>query len=364
MSFETRALILDQPLTLPQLEPVSIDDPGPGEVRVRLSVSGVCHTDFTAVRDARRWPMVLGHEGSGIVESVGEGVTHLQPGDHVILSCRVPCGICRRCQSGRQDLCENVLATGAPRVHRRDGRALYLLGNVGAFCPYVTVPAGGAIAVRRDMPLDRAALISCGVTTGLGAALRTAAIEIGDAVAVFGAGGVGLNVIQGARLANAGMIIAIDVVESKLKHARDFGATHVVRADQADPVQAVLDLTHGRGVEHAFEVVGLPTLMDQALSTLGVGGTLVLVGGAPHDATFAIHPRAVLANQQTIRGCNYGSCRPALDFPLFADWYMQGKLKLDVMISDEIGLEQLPHLYETHAAPDAIRTVVRFDEQS
>ncbi len=231
MKIESPALVLNQPQTLPQLEPILLDEPGPNEVRVRMSVSGVCHTDYSAVRDARQVPMVLGHEGAGIVESVGAAVTRLQPGDHVILSCRVPCGVCRRCQSGAQDLCETPLATAAPRAHRRNGDPLYLLGNVGCFCEYVTVPAAGAIAVRRDLPLDKAALISCGVVTGLAAALRTANLPAGARVAVFGTGGVGLNVVQGARLANAQMIIAIDRVPQKLELARAFGATHTVQAD-------------------------------------------------------------------------------------------------------------------------------------
>jgi Zn-dependent alcohol dehydrogenase len=158
------------------------------------------------------------------------------------------------------------------------------------------------------------------------------------------------------------MIIAIDLVESKLKHARDFGATHVIRADQNDPVQAVLDLTHGRGVEHAFEVVGLSSLMEQAQRTLAIGGVLLLVGGAARDATFSLPPRDLLARQQDIRGCNYGSCRPALDFPMYADWYMEGKLKLDELLTGEIEIEQLPRAYETHASPDAIRTVVQFGQ--
>jgi S-(hydroxymethyl)glutathione dehydrogenase/alcohol dehydrogenase len=257
-------------------------------------------------------------------------------------------------------LCETPLATHVPRVHRENGAPLYLLGNVGCFCEYVTVPAGGAIQVRDDIPLDKAALISCGVITGLEAALRTADIQPGDTVAVFGAGGVGLNIVQGARIANAGQIIAIDLIEQKLQLASELGATDTIRAGADDPVQAVLDLTNGRGVDFAFEAVGVPAIMDQALRTLDIGGMLVLVGGAPHDATLSFHPRALLGKQQTIRGCNYGSCRPVLDFPLLADWYMQGKLKLDPLLTGEIALRELPQLYEKHASPNDIRTIVRF----
>ncbi len=365
MKVASPALVLDQPHILPQLELVTIDEPGPNEVRVRMSISGVCHTDLTAVRDttAARVPMVLGHEGAGIVEQVGELVTNVQPGDHVILSCRIPCSTCRRCLGGRQDLCETPLATQAPRIHRHNGTPLHLLGNVGAFCEYVTLPSGGAIPIRRDMPLDKAALISCGVITGLSAALRTADIQPGDSVAVFGTGGVGLNVVQGARMKNAEMIIAVDLLERKLQLAREFGATHTLRADEVDPVPAILDLTRGRGVEHAFEVVGSPSLMEQALRTLAIGGMLVLVGGAPIDSTFSIYPRALLGKQQTIRGCNYGNSRPVLDFPLFADWYMEGKLKLDELLTGKIQLEQLPDLYQSHNSPNGIRTVINFDNE-
>lgn len=362
MPVESPAFVLQQALTPPKIENVTIDEPGPNEVLVRMHVSGVCHTDYTAVRDARVVPMLLGHEGAGIVEQVGAGVKHLQPGDHVILACRVPCGVCTRCLRGQQDLCETPLATHAPRVHRANGEPLALLGNVGCFCEYVIVPVGGAIRVRDDIPLDKAALISCGVITGIAAALRTAAVQPGDTVAVFGTGGVGLNIVQGARLANAAQIIAIDLMEQKLQLARELGATHILRADADDPVQAVLDLTNGRGVDFAFEAVGIPAVMDQALGTLDIGGMLVLVGGAPHDATLSFHPRALLGKQQTIRGCNYGSCRPVLDFPLLADWYMQGKLKMDPLLTGEIGLSELPRLYEKHAAPNDIRTIVRFTQ--
>ena len=198
------------------------------------------------------------------------------------------------------------------------------------------------------------------MVTGLTAVLRTAMVQPGENVVVYGAGGVGLNTIQGARLANAGMIIAIDRIESKLELARAFGATHTVLADGTDPVQAVLDLTGGRGVDYAFEVIGSPELMSKSLQMLNIGGMLILVGGAPLDATVAFHPRALLGRQQTIRGCNYGSCRPALDFPMFADWYMDGKLKLDELLTGEIGLDELPALYEQHPSQTDIRTVVKF----
>ena len=361
MRLASPALVLNQPHGAPHLEDVTVDDPGPGEVRVRLVASGVCHTDISAVRDARYWPMVLGHEGAGIVESVGDGVNTLQPGDRVILSWRAACGRCRRCLRGRQDLCEDVRATASSRVHRANGEALRPLLNTGAFCHYAVVPAEAAIRIRPEMPLDKAALIGCGVATGVGAVMNTAAVQPGEDVAVFGTGGVGLNVVQGARLAHAARVIAVDRIETKLRLARDFGATHALLTNDGDPVQAVRDLTGGRGVDHAFEVVGLPALMDQALRALAPGGALTLVGAAARDATFAFHPRAFLSAQQTVRGCIYGSCRPPLDFPLMVDWYLRGLLKLDELHTGTIDLDALPPLFEHEAPPHSIRTIVRFE---
>jgi S-(hydroxymethyl)glutathione dehydrogenase/alcohol dehydrogenase len=201
----------------------------------------------------------------------------------------------------------------------------------------------------------------------VGAALHTSPVQAGQSVVVFGTGGVGLNIVQGARLARAGTIIAVDRVGSKLLKARDFGATHTIMAgaeEGQDTVRQVLALTGGRGVDHAFEVVGLPALMEEAVGTLATGGTLTLVGAAARDALFSFHPRVFMSKQQTIRGCIYGSCRPAIDFPLFADWYMEGQLRLDELLSETISLEQVPALFEGAPLPDAIRSVVLFKSEA
>jgi S-(hydroxymethyl)glutathione dehydrogenase / alcohol dehydrogenase len=364
VEIKTRGLVLDQPRTTPRIEDVVVADPGSAEVRIRLAASGICHTDISNVRDARYWPVLLGHEGAGIVESNGAGVTHVKPGDPVMISWRVACGHCARCERGRQDLCENVLATAEPRVHRANGEPLRVLLNAGTFCPYIVVPAYGAIPMRREMPLETAALIGCAVATGVGAALNTAAVKAGESVVIFGAGGVGLNVVQGAQLAHAGMIISVDPIDSKLQSARLMGATHVVRADQGDPVKAVLDLTAGRGVDHAFEVVGHPNIMAQALQTLASGGVLTLIGAAARDETLTFHPRAFMSKQQKIQGCIYGSCRPPVDFPQFVDWYLNGQLKIDELLTGAITLDELPEFFTNEARPQAIRTIVRFDEES
>ncbi len=361
MPIKTRGLVLDQPRTPPQIEDVLISDPGPGEVRIRLAASGICHTDISNVRDARYWPVLLGHEGAGIVESAGAGVLHVKAGDPVMISWRVACGHCNRCQRGRQDLCENVVATAEPRVHRPNGERLHVLLNAGTFCEYAVVPADGAIPLRKEMPLETAALIGCAVATGVGAALHTASVQAGESVAIFGAGGVGLNVVQGARLAYAGMIIAVDRLESKLQSALQMGATHTIRADQTDPVKNVLELTNGRGVDHAFEVVGYPEIMAQALQALAPGGALTLIGAAARDAGFTFQPRAFMSRQQKIQGCIYGSCRPPIDFPIFVDLYLSGQLKIDELLTGAISLDELPQFFAAEAPPQAIRTIVKFN---
>ncbi|MCL4393302.1 MAG: zinc-binding dehydrogenase [Chloroflexi bacterium] len=360
MPLELPAFVLDRSQTAPKLEPVLVDEPGAGEVRIQMFASGVCHTDVSAVRDARFYPIVLGHEGAGIVESVGPDVDTVRVGDHVVISWKVPCGRCRRCVAGRQDLCESVKGTREPRVHRFDGSALHVMLNAGTFCPYAVVPADAAVPVRRDMPLDRAALIGCAVATGVGAVLRTAAVQAGESVAIFGAGGIGLNVVQGARLARAGMIVAVDRLQSKLELAHALGATHTLNAGHADPGQAILELTDGRGVDHAFEAVGVPQVMEQALVVLAPGGVLTLIGASARDAEFSFKPRAFMSRQQTIRGCIYGSSRPAVDFPSIVEWYLSGLLHLDELLSDVIELEQLPAQFPPNHAPAGIRTIVRF----
>jgi Zn-dependent alcohol dehydrogenase len=210
------------------------------------------------------------------------------------------------------------------------------------------------------LPLARAALIGCGVATGVGAALHTAGVQPGDSVAVFGVGGVGLNVVQGARLALASTIIAVDPAEPKRKLALQFGATHAIDPVQIDPVEAVMRLTVGRGVDHAFDVVGLPSVADQALQTLAQGGGLTLVGNAARDVQVSFYPRLLLSKQQSIRGCVYGSCRPPVDFPLLAEWHLGGQLRLEELVTRTITLVKLPEVFQAAPEPAGIRTVVGF----
>jgi S-(hydroxymethyl)glutathione dehydrogenase / alcohol dehydrogenase len=344
---------------IPSLETVRVADPGRDEVRVKIAASGICHTDISYMRDARVTPVLLGHEGAGVVESVGEGVTHVQVGDHVVINWQVKCGKCKRCLSGKADLCENIQGTSAPRVFW-DEKPLPVMLNAGTFCPLVVVPAAGAVPIRKDMPLAKAAMLGCAVATGVGAALYTANVQYGEGVVVIGVGGVGLNIIQGARLANAQPIIAIDVDDGRLELASQYGATHIINSRADDPIKQVKSLTDGRGVEHVFEAVGHPTLMLQSIDMLARGGILTLVGAAARDATLPFQPRRFMSQQQSIRGCIYGNIHPALDLPLFADWYMEQKLHLDELHTTSVRLEDVPEVFASLDQDRGIRPIIEF----
>ncbi|MBP7690640.1 MAG: alcohol dehydrogenase catalytic domain-containing protein [Anaerolineales bacterium] len=357
---ELPAIVLVERGRTPVLARVVVAPPGPDEVRVQMRASGLCHTDLAAVRDARTTPVLLGHEGAGVVESVGEGVTHVRPGQPVVINWQVKCGQCRWCLAGRADLCENIQGTRAPRVHW-NGAPLAVLLNAGTFCPLVVVPAMGAVPIRPDLPFELAALLGCAVATGVGAALYTARVAAGAGVVVIGAGGVGLNVIQGAALAHASLIIAVDTDPTRLAIARRCGATHVFDNTAGGLVDYVLSLTAGRGVEHAFEVVGQPALMELGLQTLARGGALTLIGAAARDADFTFRPRRFMSQQQTIQGCIYGNIRPALDLPLFADWHLSGRLKLNEIPTEAVRLDEVPGLFDGRRPARALRPVVMFE---
>lgn len=343
------------------VDEVVVDPPGPGEVRVRLRAAGLCHTDLTASRDASLFPVVLGHEGAGVIESVGIGVTHLPVGTAVVISWKVPCGRCIACLRGREPWCERPLGTAAPRVHRRcDGAEVIPFLRAGTFCEYAVVPAGAAIPLPVDLPFASAALIGCGVATGVGAALFDAHLEPGMSVAVFGLGGVGINVVQGAKLAQAGRIVAIDRIQAKLDLARRLGATDALPAGPTVEEQ-VLTFTEGRGVDVAFEVVGHPEVMRQAIEVTAPGGTVLLLGAAARDALLSFPPRRFMSRQQTIRGCIYGSCRPAVHFPLFARWAAEGRLALDPLVSKTIvSLDAIDEAFAEMGRGGLMRAVLEF----
>lgn len=351
------ALVLERLGQSPTLHEIEVQDPGPGEVRIRVRAAGICHTDLGSVHYARAVPMVLGHEGAGVVESVGEGVSHVRAGDAVAINWQPKCGRCRNCLRGRRDLCENILTTTQPRL-LHDGKPLHAMLSAGAFCPLVVVPAGGAVPVRGDMPVEKAALLGCAVATGVGAALYSARIEPGDDVVVIGAGGVGLNIVQGARLALAGRIVAVDVDDARLALALRLGATHAVNGGAVDSTEFVRAVTGGRGADAVFEVVGRVDLMQQGIEMLARGGALILVGAAERSAELAFLPRRFMSQQQVIRGCIFGNIQPELDLPRFADWYMDGRLHLDELHTATVTLEELPGIFARGGPAGGIRTVV------
>jgi S-(hydroxymethyl)glutathione dehydrogenase/alcohol dehydrogenase len=353
------AVVLAERGRPPTLEDVSVSGPGRDEVLVGIRASGVCRTDLTAVRDARAVPVVLGHEGAGVVIEVGADVDGVSEGDHVVVNWQPKCGRCRFCVTGRRDLCDAVVGTAQPRVRLRGAPLAVMLG-AGTFCRYAVLPAAGAVPVRPDLPFEIAALLGCAVATGVGAALYCARVRPGDVVVVLGAGGVGLNAVQGARLAHARQIIVADVDPDHLALAVTLGATDVVDA-AGDIRAAVLDLTGGAGADHVLEAVGAPALVETAVTLLARGGTLTLLGAPARDAAARFLPRTVLSRQQRIQGCIYGSISPERDLPLFADWYLAGQLVLDPLVTRTVPLAAVPELFADHASA-GVRTVVTLEE--
>ena len=357
-----RAAVLHEfnaPLVVEELE---LDPPRAGEVLVRMAASGVCHSDLHVVQGIHptALPAVLGHEGAGIVEEVGPGVADLAPGDHVMLSWLPYCGRCRHCIRGRPNRCENVawydatMEDGTCRFHL-DGSPIHHY-NTSSFAERSVVPARTAIRVDPALPLTELALMGCAVMTGVGAVLNTAQVRPGDSVAVVGCGGVGLNVVQGACIAGATVIVAVDTVPAKLELARELGATHTVDAAAGDPVEAVLELVAG-GVDHAFEALGRPETIETTLRLTGRGGQAVLIGMAPPDARVPLDALTVTLEERCVRGCWYGSCVPLRDFPLLVDLYRDGRLQLDSLIAN-CTLDEVNEAFRRMEAGETARTVI------
>jgi len=348
------------------VEQISIDAPKRGEVTVKLGACGVCHSDLSAINGtiALPLPLVLGHEGAGVVEEVGEGVTDLAPGDHVIFSFIYMCGKCRFCVAGRPVLCleqGKALTTpleGTTRAHDAKGAPLGIFSGCGAMAEYATVSAENLIKIDPKIPLDCAALVGCGVTTGVGAVFNTAKVEPGSSVAVFGCGGVGLSVIQGALIAGARRIIAIDTLAPKLEMARKFGATDTIVFNE-DPVKEVKKITAG-GPDYAFECVGSGELAATAYRAIRRGGLAVVVGVAkPSDST-AIRTMTLPFEEKTITGSYFGSCVPRVDFPRMLALYMAGRLKLDELITRRYPIAEASQAFADLQAGKNARGVIVF----
>ena len=356
---------VDTPLQV--RDDITVAAPQEGEVRVKMVASGVCHSDLSVQNGTipLATPLVLGHEGAGVITEVGPGVTDREVGDHVVLSWVPQCGECYFCTHDQGFLCEKNgavtlggLLDGSKRFSTPDGE-LGQMAYCGTFASEAVVPAISTVKIPKDVSLNAAALIGCGVLTGVGAAINTASIREGDTVAVIGCGGVGLNVIQGARIAGAGTIIAIDMFDSKLELAREFGATDVINAGEGDPVAKVQELTGGRGVDVSFEVIGLGPTIDQAINMARNGGEIILVGVPRLDVMANLNVAfTFLYTAKTIKGCWYGSANVDRDVPKMIEWYQKGELMLDELISREITVDEVNEAFEAMGSGEVARSVI------
>ena len=361
-----KAAVLYEPFQPLSVEDLDLERPRRREVLVKLAASGVCHSDLHYIKGDRGHPMpvVLGHEGSGTVEEIGPGVTYAKPGDHVVLSFVPSCGQCGYCVKGRQNLCQvrytlgGNLLDGTKRL-RKGQQEINHFNGLSTFGEYAVVPEDSLVLVRDDAPLDKLALIGCGVPTGVGAAIHTAKVQPGSKVVVIGAGGVGLNVLQGAALAGAETIIAVDIHGPKLEHSMQFGATHLVNAATQDVVESVAEITGGEMADYAFEVIGSTMAINQALSTTKRGGVTVVVGVAPTGAELTIDPD-FLHQDRVLMGCTYGSCYPRGDMPMLVDLYMAGKLKLDELISRTFSLDEINTAFDLLDRGEVARSIIKY----
>jgi len=366
---KARAAVLFEGKRTLSIEQVDVADPRAGEVLVHMAVGGVCHSDLHVMKGdlSAPLPAILGHEGSGVVTAVGAGVKDVQPGDHVVPLWRLSCGECEYCTGGRPALCTAGIEIrrtgtlpGGGTGFSLNGKEIKRFGGVSTFSEYSVIPEKALLKIPKEFPLDRAALLGCAVITGFGAVVNAAQVRVGSIVAVFGAGGVGLNVIQTAALAGAGMIIAVDLKDNKLEYARQFGATHTVNGSQGPAVEQVRALTGGRGVDYAFEVVGLPVTMRQAFDVLARRGVAVVVGIGPTTAEVSIPVIPLAWEDRVLMGSLYGSARPRIDILKLMDLYRAKKLKLDELLTRTYPLEQINEAYEALERGEVARSVVTF----
>ena len=359
-----KAAVLREANVPMEIEDVDVALPGSREVLVRAAATGVCHSDLHYFNGTYpgRMPMILGHETAGVVEQVGSDVRYVKPGDHVITCLSVFCGHCEYCLTGRMNLCQEPETRRErgeePRISQA-GQAVEQFANLGSFAEYMLVHEHAVVKIREDMPFAQAALIGCGVVTGVGSVIHTAKVQPGETVAVIGCGGIGLSCINGAAIVGAGRVIAIDTVASKLDLARTFGATDTINAREENPVGAVLGLSGG-GVHHAFEAIGLKATAEQAFQMLRHGGTATIIGMIPPGEMIAMHgPDFVF--EKKIQGTFMGSNRFRVDMPRFVDFYLQGKLHLDELVSKRIALNEVNDALLELETGELARSVIVFD---
>lgn len=368
MSRSARA-VLCRELNKPVLvERITVDPPKRGEVTVKMGACGVCHSDLSAINGtiALPLPLVLGHEAAGVVEEVGEAVGGIAKGDHVVFSFIYMCGKCRFCAAGRPVLCleqGKALTTpleGTPRVRDAAGKPLSIFSGCGTMAEYATVSAENLIRIDPKIPMEVAALVGCAVTTGVGAVFNTAKMEPGSTAVVFGCGGVGLSAIQGARIAGAERVIAVDTLEAKLEMARKFGATDVVKSQQGDDVVKTLKKMTGGGPDYAFECVGSGELAGAAYRAIRRGGTAVVVGVARPTESTAVRTMTLVFEEKTLTGSYFGSCVPRVDFPRMLGLYLAGQLKLDEMITRRYSVDEAPQAFADLESGKNARGVIVF----
>jgi NDMA-dependent alcohol dehydrogenase len=349
-----------------KVEDVTLDEPQANEVLVKLVATGVCHSDLHFMKGEMPMPVpvVPGHEGAGIVEKVGPGVTTVQPGDHVVLMVAFSCGKCRYCVEGRPTLCvENLpimsMATlpGMAKRLRKGDQEIHHLFGLACFAEYTVVHERSCVKVREDAPFDVICLLGCGTSTGIGAAINTTGMRTGESIAIYGCGGVGLSAVMGAKLAGAGNLIAVDTMDKKLAMAKELGADHVINASQEDPIGKVMELTGG-GADYAIECIGSVDVMTQAFASIHGGGMMIVVGMAPLGTMLNIAPFEFLLGK-TITGTVQGDVRALVDIPRYVDMYMDGKLPIDKLITKSYSLDQVNDAFAALEKGEVLRSVIK-----
>ena len=358
MSQKVKAVIARSKGAPVEVVEIDVPDPGPGEAVVAIQACGVCHTDLHyregGIND--EFPFLLGHEAAGVVESIGDGVTEVEVGDFVILNWRAVCGDCRSCNRGNPHICFNT--RNASQKMTLDGVELSPALGIGAFAEKTLVHAGQCTKVDPTVRPEVAGLIGCGIMAGIGAALNTGNVKRGDSVAVFGCGGVGDAAIEGARIAGASTIIAVDIDDTKLEWAKGFGATHTINSSETDPIEAIRELTDGNGVDVAIEAVGLPVTYEQAFYARDLAGTVVLVGVPNPEMKIELPLIEVFGRGGSLKSSWYGDCLPSRDFPMLIDLYQQGRLNLDGFVSETISIEDVEEAFHKMERGEVLRSVV------
>ncbi|MEE9325328.1 MAG: Zn-dependent alcohol dehydrogenase [Dehalococcoidia bacterium] len=358
---KSKAAVLYQYRTPLVVEEVEVLEPQQGEVLVKVFATGLCYSNYRAIQG--HWkntapPVILGDEGAGVVEQVGEGVTMVKPGDHIVLSWLPHCRNCYYCNRGISVMCDRVNTVESSRF-RKGEMVLNHAWSVSSFSEYTVIPESGAILIKDDVPLDKAVLVGCAVPTGWGAVVNTAGAEAGSSVVIIGCGGVGLSAVMGAVTVGAEKIIAVDIRDNKLEMARQFGATHTINSSREDPVAKVLEITEGRGADYAFDVIGIPEVMEQAFACIRKRGTAVMVGMPPDGTRISINTDLLFGERRVI-GSVYGSIQPPVDIPRIIDLYMSGKLKLDQLITKTYPIEKINEGMEALLNGEVARALVKF----